>query len=44
MLEKIERYIWSYNASDASARYSFWRHFLQIVVINDVAAYLTLTA
>jgi len=33
MLEQIERYIWSYNASDASAPYSFWRHFLQIVVM-----------
>jgi len=33
MLEKIERYIWSYNSSDARARYSFWRHFLQIVVM-----------
>ena len=31
--KQIERYIWSYNASDASARYSFWRHFLQIVVM-----------
>jgi len=33
MLEQIERYIWSYNASDASAPYSLWRHFLQIVVM-----------
>jgi len=33
MLEQIDRYIWSYNASDAAAPYSFWRHFLQIAVM-----------
>jgi len=33
MLEQIDRYIWSYNASDSSAPHSFWRHFLQIAVM-----------
>jgi membrane protein len=33
MLEQIERYIWSYNASDVSAPYSLWRHFLQIALM-----------
>lgn len=33
MLQQIEQYIWSYNASDRTAPRSAWRHFLQIVVI-----------
>ena len=33
MLQKIEQYIWSYNASDKTAPRSAWRHFLQIAVM-----------
>ncbi|MDC1286450.1 YihY/virulence factor BrkB family protein [Gammaproteobacteria bacterium] len=33
MLQKIDQYVWSYNASDSSAPRSPWRHFLQIVVM-----------
>jgi len=33
MLQKIDQYVWNYNASDNSAPRSPWRHFLQIVVM-----------
>jgi membrane protein len=33
MLEQLDRYIWSYNASDRKAPRSHWKHFLQIVVM-----------
>ena len=33
MLQKIDQYIWNYNASDHAAPRSPWRHFLQIVVM-----------
>jgi membrane protein len=40
MLQKIDQYIWKYNASDPSAARSPWRHFLQIGVMagRDVLA------
>ena len=39
MLQRIDEYIWSYNASDPAAPRSAWRHFLQIaaVVGRDLA-------
>jgi len=33
MLQKIDQYVWNYNASDSIAPRSPWRHFLQIVVM-----------
>jgi membrane protein len=33
MREQINQYIWSYNACDAEAPRSVWRHFLQIITM-----------
>jgi membrane protein len=47
MLQKIEQYIWNYNASDENAVRSPWRHFLQIGVMvgrDFMAGMLTLHA
>ncbi len=33
MRERINRYIWDYNARDTAAPRSPWRHFLQIVAV-----------
>jgi membrane protein len=33
MLQQLDQYIWSYNASDKTAPRSHWRHFLQIIVM-----------
>ncbi len=33
MLQQIDQYIWSYNASDKTAPRSVWRHFLQIAAM-----------
>jgi len=40
MLQKIDQYIWKYNASDRNAPRSPWRHFLQsgVMVGRDVMA------
>ena len=34
MLQQIDQYIWSYNASDRDSPRSAWRHFLQIIVMT----------
>ena len=47
MLQKIDQYIWKYNASDHSAARSPWRHFLQIGVMvgrDFMAGMITLHA
>ena len=47
MLEKIDQYIWSYNASDTNAPRSAWRHFLQIMFMvgrDVVVGMITLRA
>ena len=47
MLQKIDQYIWKYNASDHSAPRSPWRHFLQIGVMvgrDFMAGMITLHA